>query len=160
MPDPGAKVPAIAGAKFGHVNLTGRDWRRLAEFYRDVFGCTIIPPERDYRGADFDAGVRLKDAHLRGAHLLLPGHGDAGPTLEIYSYDQMGEGRDPAANLPGWGHVAFQVPDIEAALVAVVSHGGARFGEVVTLHTSDGRRVTWCYAQDPEENLIELQRWS
>jgi hypothetical protein len=63
-------------------------------------------------------------------------------------------------NRPGWGHVAFQVPDVGAALEAVVAHGGARFGEVVTLQTTDGRRVTWCYAQDPAANLVELQAWS
>ena len=60
----------------------------------------------------------------------------------------------------GWGHVAFQVPDVPAALDAVVATGGSRFGEVVTLTTSDGRHVTWCYAADPDGNIIELQAWS
>jgi hypothetical protein len=52
------------------------------------------------------------------------------------------------------------VPDVEAALEAVVAHDGGRFGEIVTLRTTDGRRVTWCYARDPADNLIELQAWS
>lgn len=38
--------------------------------------------------------------------------------------------------------------------------GGAPVGEQVTLQTSDGRRVTWCYVTDPEGNIIELQTWS
>jgi hypothetical protein len=33
-------------------------------------------------------------------------------------------------------------------------------GEVVTLTTADGRRVTWCYVTDPEGNILELQSWS
>ena len=37
---------------------------------------------------------------------------------------------------------------------------GARCGDVVTLTTGDGRCVTWCYAPDPADNLIELQTWS
>ena len=74
-------------AKFGHVNVTGRDWRRLAAFYTDVFGCEFVPPERDIRSADLDAATGLHDAHLTGAHLRLPGHGDAGPTLEIFEYE-------------------------------------------------------------------------
>ena len=79
----------IDGARFGHVNVTSHDWRRLAAFYTDVFGCVFVPPERDIRSADLDAATGLHDAHLTGAHLRLPGHGDTGPTLEIFSYDAL-----------------------------------------------------------------------
>lgn len=34
-------------ARFGHVNVIARDWRRLSDFYQTVFGCTFVPPERD-----------------------------------------------------------------------------------------------------------------
>lgn len=153
-------MPAIDDARFGHVNVTGPDWRVLADFYRDVFGCELVPPERDYRSADLDGATGLRDAHLTGAHLRLPGHGPTGPTIEIYQYDEMVEGAPPRVNRPGWGHVAFHVPDVDAALDAVVANGGDRFGDVVTLRTADGRRVTWCYAQDPAGNLVELQAWS
>jgi catechol 2,3-dioxygenase-like lactoylglutathione lyase family enzyme len=153
-------MTAIENVRFGHVNVTGPDWRALADFYRDVFGCTLVPPERDYRSADLDAGTRLSGAHLTGAHLRLPGHGDTGPTIEIYQFDEMVEGQAPAVNKPGWGHIAFQVPDVEAALEAVLAHGGTRFGEIVTLQTADGRRVTWVYVRDPGDNLVELQSWS
>jgi hypothetical protein len=33
-------------------------------------------------------------------------------------------------------------------------------GEIVTLVTATGGQVTWCYATDPESNMIELQAWS
>ncbi len=147
-------------ARFGHLNLTGRDWRRLADFYRDVFGCDIVPPERDYRGPDLDAGTGLVGAHLTGAHLRLPGHGPDGPTIEIYQYDEVQAHPGPAVNRPGWGHLAFKVSDVEAAIEAVLAGGGGRLGELVTLQTSDGRRVTWCYVTDPEQNIVELQAWS
>lgn len=150
----------VEGARFGHVNVTGRDWRRLASFYGEVFGLKPVPPERDYRGADLERATRVPDAHLTGAHLRLPGHGATGPTLEIYQYDKVEAPGQPRVDRSGWGHVAFQVPDVSAALDAVASAGGARFGDIVTLTTSDGRHVTWCYAADPEGNLIELQAWS
>jgi catechol 2,3-dioxygenase-like lactoylglutathione lyase family enzyme len=154
-------MPDVEGARFAHVNVTSLDWRRLADFYRDVFGCELVPPERDYRGPELEAGSGLPRAHLTGAHLRLPGYGPTGPTLEIYQYDEMVEGVGTAVNRPGWGHVAFQVPDIEGALAAVQRRGGGgRIGEVVTLQTSDGRHVTWCYAADPDGNIIEVQRWS
>lgn len=153
-------MPRIEGARFGHVNVTTSDWRRLAAFYRDLFGCDIVPPERDYRGSDLEAATRVAGAHLTGAHLRLPGHGDTGPTIEIYQYDTVEPSRAPRVDRSGWGHIAFQVPDVLAALDEVVAGGGDRFGEVVTLTTSSGSRVTWCYAVDPDGNLFELQAWS
>lgn len=148
------------GIRFGHVNVTSPDWRRLAAFYTDVFGCELVPPERDIRGPVLDSATGLHDAHLTGAHLRLPGHGDAGPTIELFSYDALAEHAGPRVDRPGWGHVAFQVPDVPNALEAVVAAGGGRHGEVVTTATADGRRVTWVYATDPDGNLIELQAWS
>jgi catechol 2,3-dioxygenase-like lactoylglutathione lyase family enzyme len=150
----------IDGGRFGHVNVTSRDWRRLSAFYTEVFGLELVPPERDYRGPDLDAATRFQGAHLTGAHLRLPGHGPAGPTLEIYQYDQVEAGAEARVDRAGWGHIAFQVPDVPDALREVLAAGGGRFGEVVTLTTSDGRRVTWCYATDIDGNIIELQAWS
>ena len=152
--------PVIAGARFGHVNVIARDWRSLAAFYAEVFGCRLVPPERDYSGADLDAGTGLAGAHLRGAHFRLPGHGPDGPTLEIYTYDSTARGTPASVDQPGWGHVAFGVPDVHAAREAVLAHGGSAVGEIVTLATADGRHVTWCYVRDPEGNPVELQAWS
>ena len=146
--------------RFGHVNVIASDWRRLAAFYTEVFGCEFVPPERDIRSADLDAATGLTDAHLTGAHLRLPGHGDTGPTIEIFTYDALADHPGPRVDRPGWGHVAFQVPDVAAAVEAVVAAGGGRLGEIVTTPTKDGRRVTWVYTTDPEGNLVELQAWS
>jgi catechol 2,3-dioxygenase-like lactoylglutathione lyase family enzyme len=153
-------VARIEGARFGHVNVTSSDWHRLAAFYGDVFGMELVPPERDYRGRDLEAATGVANARLRGAHLRLPGPGPGSPTLEIYEYDTVEEARPPRVDRAGWGHVAFQVPDVAAALDAFVNAGGGAFGEIVTLTTSDGRNVTWCYATDPDGNLVELQAWS
>ena len=38
--------------------------------------------------------------------------------------------------------------------------GGTAVGEIVSLTTAAGARVTWCYVTDPEGNVIELQSWS
>jgi catechol 2,3-dioxygenase-like lactoylglutathione lyase family enzyme len=146
--------------RFGHVNVIAEDWRRLAEFYTDVFGCQFVPPERDYAGDDLSRGTGVPDAALRGVHLRLPGGGPDGPTIEIYSYSR-GESRLPAAsNRLGWGHIAFAVDDVAATRERVLAAGGGAIGEVVTLATADGRHVTWCYVTDPESNIVELQAWS
>ncbi len=147
-------------AKYAHTNLVARDWRALAKFYEEIFGCLIVPPERDFSGPELGAGTGIAAARLRGAHLRLPGYGDDGPTLEIFSYNVL-EIRPPTAvNRPGYGHIAFGVEDVGAARNVVLANGGGAVGEVVTLRVATGARVTWCYVTDPEGNIIELQSWS
>jgi predicted enzyme related to lactoylglutathione lyase len=147
-------------AKYVHTNLIASDWRKLAEFYTDVFGCSLVPPERDYQGDALDAGTGLKGAHLTGAHVRLPGYEEKGPTLEIYNYNQLKPHPEPAVNRPGFGHIAFEVDDVHEARKIVEANGGGVIGEIVTLTTKTGGKVTWCYMTDPEGNIIELQSWS
>jgi predicted enzyme related to lactoylglutathione lyase len=150
----------IEGARYGHTNLIAHDWRRLADWYERLFGCTPVPPERDYAGPDLSRGTGITDAALKGVHLRLPGHGDDGPTLEIYTFASTSGGQEPAIDRPGFGHIAFAVADVEDARRRVLDEGGSPVGDVVTLTTADGRRVTWCYVTDPEGNVVELQSWS
>ena len=147
-------------ARYAHTNLIAEDWRALAGFYIRLFGCEVVPPERDYSGPLLDAGTRLEGARLTGVHLRLPGYGDEGPTLEIYSYNRLRDRPPVAVNRPGFGHIAFAVDDVHAARQAVLEAGGQAVGEVVTLQTQTGARVTWCYVTDPEGNVLELQSWS
>ena len=150
----------IPNARYGHTNLIARDWRKLATFYEEVFGCVPVPPERDYAGPELERGTGVKGSTVKGVHLRLPGHGPDGPTLEIYSYSVEAEGVRPEVNRPGFGHIAFAVPDVRRAQAEVLGAGGSLLGEIVTLTTATGARVTWCYMRDPEENIIELQSWS
>ena len=145
-------------AKYVHTNLIAGDWRSLATFYQSVFGCIPVPPERDYSGAKLEALTRLPGAHQRGMHLRLPGHGDAGPTLEIFELTPDFETRRDVQRR-GYGHIAFEVPDVADAQRAVIAAGGSSIGEIVTLTRSDGWQVTLCYAADPEGNALELLMW-
>jgi len=153
----------IAGARYVHTNLIARDWRRLAAFYQDLFGCVPVPPERDYSGPVFDAGTGVRGARLTGMHLRLPGEpgeGPTGPTLEIFNYSQLADAPAPAVNRPGFAHIAFAVDSVDQARSQVLAAGGAPVGDVVTLTTATGARVTWCYVADPEGNIVELQHWT
>jgi predicted enzyme related to lactoylglutathione lyase len=147
-------------AKYVHTNLIAEDWRSLADFYQGVFGCVPVPPERDYRGEKLEAGTGIPGVHLRGVHLRLPGYDDDGPTLEIFNYNILESRGKIAVNRPGYGHIAFSVDDVTAAQKAVLQAGGHAVGEIVTLQTAAGAKVTWCYVTDPEGNIIELQAWS
>jgi catechol 2,3-dioxygenase-like lactoylglutathione lyase family enzyme len=146
-------------ARYGHTNLIAREWRALAGFYETVFGCRPVPPERDLSGEAVARGSGVPGAVIRGVHLLLPGHGPGGPTLEVFSYTPAAVPVPTAANRPGFGHIAFVVPEVSEAVAAVLAAGGSRHGEVVTT-AAGSRRVTWVYVRDPEGNLVELQSWS
>lgn len=146
-------------AKYVHTNIVAENWRKLANFYIDVFGCAIVPPERNYSGQDLEAGVNIPGAKLKGVHLRLPGYDENGPTLEIYSYSPQKDRSLSVVNKPGFTHIAFAVDDVQKAREMVIANGGGEIGKTVTLSTSDGRKVTWCYLTDPEGNIIELQKW-
>lgn len=148
------------GARYVHTNLIAGDWRALAGFYRQVFGCVPVPPERHFKGELLEAGTRIAGAALEGVHLRLPGYGDDGPTLEIFNYNILKDRPPTAVNRPGFGHIAFAVDDVGAARAGVLAAGGRAVGEVVTLEVSANASVTWCYVADPEGNVIELQSWS
>lgn len=150
----------ITNPRYVHTNLIARDWRSLAAFYQTVFGCVPVPPERHYSGPDLEAGSGVSGASVDGVHLRLPGCGEDGPTLEIFSYSVEEDGPVPVANRPGFGHIAFAVPSVPGARAEVLSNGGEAVGDVVALQTSTRSRVTWCYVRDPEGNILELQSWS
>ncbi len=146
-------------ARYVHTNLIARDWRRLSRFYQEVFGCRPAPPERHFAGSELERGTGVPGSELHGVHLRLPGCGEDGPTLEIFSYTILERGVFPAVNRPGFGHIAFSVDDVREAREAVLKAGGGSAGEVVTLPVAAGVRVTWCYVRDPEGNIIEVQSW-
>ena len=147
-------------AKFVHLNVIARDWKKLAAFYQDVFGCTIVPPERDLSGQWIEDCTGVPGAKIRGAHLRLPGYRDEGPTLEIFQYAQEIEREQTQANRPGFVHMAFSVDDVESARDAVLKAGGKHFGTLVSVDIPGAGKLTVVYVTDPEGNMIELQKWS
>jgi catechol 2,3-dioxygenase-like lactoylglutathione lyase family enzyme len=147
-------------AKYVHTNVIARDWKRLVRFYTDVFGCEPRGLEGNMSGAWLDSVASLRNAHLTGLHLRLPGYDDDGPTLEIFGYDQLMECELPAANQCGFAHIAFAVDDVDEALRAVIAAGGGAVGDIATTKVDGVGTLHVVYARDPEGNIVELQKWS
>ncbi|PHN02487.1 VOC family protein [Flavilitoribacter nigricans] len=145
--------------RFAHTNIISKNWRDLVAFYVDTFECRVVPPVRNQSGEWLDKGTGLQNAHLEGAHLLLPGYGEKGPTLEIYQYTRIEEQEPIAPNHRGFGHIAFEVASVELILKKLEQHGGSRQGEVTKRIIAGVGEITFVYARDPEGNLIELQSW-
>jgi catechol 2,3-dioxygenase-like lactoylglutathione lyase family enzyme len=96
---------------------------------------------------------------LRGRHLRLPGHGERGPTIEIFTYNNAADQPLRTADQLGYGHLAFEVADVASALQRVIDHGGEPLGQVSTTTVPGVGELEVTYARDPEGNIIELQAW-
>lgn len=147
-------------AKFVHTNLVAKDWKKLAKFYEEVFGCIPVPPERNLSGQWLEDCTGVPEVRIHGVHLRLPGYSDEGPTLEVFQYNEEEERPKTAVNRPGFAHIAFAVDDVEAAREAVLAAGGGEYGQLVTVEISGAGKITVVYLTDPEGNIIELQHWS
>lgn len=145
--------------KYKHTNIVARDWRALAKFYEEVFGCVRVPPERHLSGEWLEKGTGVEGAEISGTHLRLPGYGEQGPTLEIFQYSKNEPRPLSAANREGFAHIAFEVQDVEKVMARVLAHGGKKIGAVSTAVVEKAGKLTVVYVADPEENIIELQRW-
>jgi predicted enzyme related to lactoylglutathione lyase len=111
-------------------------------------------------GAWLDSVTSLRNAHLTGVHLRMPGYAENGPTLEIFSYDELVERGMPVANQCGFVHIAFAVDDVDQVLESVIAAGGGAVGKIATTKVDGVDVLRVVYARDPEGNIVELQKWS
>jgi len=144
-------------ATYKHTSIVARDWRALAGFYQDVFGCVPVLPTRALSGAWLERGTGVAGARIAGIHLRLPGFGEAGPTLEIFEYAHNEPRPATAANREGIAHLAFGVDDVEQVGAAVLAHGGSILGKITSADVDGVGRLTFVYCADPEGNVVELQ---
>jgi len=145
--------------RYAHTNLVAKDWRRLADFYEKLFDCIPVSSERDHHGPKFEALTARANARAQGRHLRVPGHGDKGPTIEIFQFEKGADALPPEITRPGFAHLAFEVPDVDSKRAEVLAAGGRDYGKVVTLDIPGAGWLTLCYMCDPEGNIIELQHW-
>ena len=135
--------------KFVHTNIIAKDWKKLAQFYINVFGCQPVYPERDLAGEWIDQATGIKDVRIRGIHLRLPGYED-GPTLEIFQYDkQIESDSPPAINRPGFAHIAFLAEDVQSFYDKLLENGGSKLGDIVEKEIEGVGVLTVVYAKGP-----------
>jgi catechol 2,3-dioxygenase-like lactoylglutathione lyase family enzyme len=145
--------------KYVHTNIITDDWKRLAQFYIQAFSCKMTLPQCNLSGSWLARATGVYKAQIKGAHLRLPGWGNEGPTLEIFQYDKNEGQSTPLSNRKGFGHIAFEVEDVEAALGKAIAFGGQRYGEIAVHEIEQLGKLTVVYLRDPDGNIIELQNW-
>ena len=155
----------------------------------NIIGYVPLLPERDLSGKWLDRAAGMDGVHIYGIHLKLPGYGNdasggrdtsgteksgnvhiSGPTLEIFQYNTPEKNRVreksciekdalPSPDSPGFGHIAFAVDDVSAAVEAVFAHGGSAVGERTVREITGAGIIDFQYVRDPEGNIVEVQRW-
>jgi catechol 2,3-dioxygenase-like lactoylglutathione lyase family enzyme len=127
---------------FDHVGLAVADLGKATEWYAKALSLSV---ERTFE---------IPGAQLRGAMLLHP----SGVRLELL--ERAGSepglraaGPDEAALTRGFGHIAFQVSDVDGSYRELLSAGAQPRVEPRDAPRA-GARMAW--VADPEGNLIEL----
>ena len=149
----------MAEIRYAHTNLVARDWRSMSQFYEEVFQCTPVGVERDYQGEGVDKITGMQGVRVQGQHLRLPGHGDSGPTLEIFQYTPQSEKTNLKVDGPGFAHLAFIVEDLQSKRTEILERGGKEVGDVQQIPIEGEGLLTLLYIEDPEGNVLELQEW-
>jgi len=136
-----------------HTGLTVSDLDASLAFYCDVVGFEVVFTQ-EKRGGYLAEIVGYPDAHVRIAHLLLPG---SEHRLELFQYlepqpvHRVGEPRET-----GVTHVCLVVDDVEAATERLVAGGANAGGRPVLVDTGANARGRGIYVRDPDGIIIEL----
>lgn len=72
-------------------------------------------------------------------------------------YSETIDGAARPVNAVGYGHLAFNVADLEATLETVLRLGGSLQGEI-TNFGSEAEPHLIIYVRDPEGNILELDQ--
>jgi len=144
--------------KFVHTNLIAKDWKKLSQFYIDVFGCEPIYPEKKLSGKWIEKVTQIPGVEINGIHLKLPGSAET--VLEIFEFNFSPKTiTPPAINNHGFSHIAFEVEDVKILLKKVIEHGGEAYGEIAEKHVPGFGTLEVVYTKDPEGNIVELMNW-
>jgi catechol 2,3-dioxygenase-like lactoylglutathione lyase family enzyme len=131
-----------APSTLDHVGLAVGDLDAMTRWYCDALGLTV------------ELTFTVADVGLSGAMLLA----DAGHRIELLHRPGNQAGLQPgsaaeAALTRGFGHLALDVPNVDAAYERLRSAGAA---DRMSPRPSPEPGVRMAYVADPEGNLIEL----
>jgi catechol 2,3-dioxygenase-like lactoylglutathione lyase family enzyme len=138
-----------------HTGFTVADLARSLSFYRDLLGLETVA-EQEKEGGYLGAIVGHPDAHVRMAHLRVPG---GGHVVELFEYltpagDRPGP-LDPAD--VGTSHLCFVVDDLPALYDQLQAAGvDSFFSPPVEVDTGINRGGWALYLRDPDGIPVEL----
>lgn len=139
--------------RFDQTKFLADDVAGLARFYVDALDCEVVVETQEV-GEAVSRAIGVPDAKVTLSILRLPGRGDHGPVLELYSV--VGPTPDDWGYGPGSGQIAFEVDDLEEGIGRLIAAGGTHLGEMVEWAAPSGAVARFVYLNDPEGNIIDL----
>ena len=137
-----------------HTGYTVSDLDRSLAFYRDVLGCEVIATQ-EKQGGYLAAIVGYPDAHVRMAHLRVPG---GEHVIELFQYLSPAGGRaDVEPRNVGASHLCFLVDDLYAVYEQLVEQGVTSFvSPPVQVDTGINTGGFGVYLRDPDGITVEI----
>ena len=137
-----------------HTGYTVSDLDRSVAFYRDLLGCEVIATQ-EKEGGYLAAIVGYPDAHVRMAHLRVPG---GEHVLELFQYlAPSGEKADVEPRNVGASHICFVVDDLARVYEALLERGVSSFvSPPIEVDTGINRGGFGVYLRDPDGITVEL----
>jgi len=137
-----------------HTCYTVSDLDRSVAFYRDVLGCEVMA-EQEKEGGYLAAIVGYPDAHVRMAHLRVPG---AEHVIELFEYlAPVGTRADVEPRNVGASHLCFLVEDLPALYEQLREQGVDSFvSPPVEVDTGVNKGGYALYLRDPDGISVEL----
>jgi catechol 2,3-dioxygenase-like lactoylglutathione lyase family enzyme len=138
-----------------HTGYTIADLDRSLHFYRDLLGLEVIATQ-EKEGGYLAAIVGYPDAHVRMAHLRVPGDGHV---VELFEY-LAPAGERPATHEPrdvGTSHLCLVVDHLPALYERLAAAGVDSFvSPPVEVDTGINRGGWALYLRDPDGIPVEL----
>ena len=143
-----------AARRLHHTCYTVSDLDRSVAFYRDVLGCEVMA-EQEKEGGYLAAIVGYPDAHVRMAHLRVPG---AEHVIELFEYlAPVGTRADVEPRNVGASHLCFLVDDLPALYEELREMGVDSFvSPPVEVDTGVNKGGYALYLRDPDGISVEL----
>ena len=137
-----------------HTCYTVSDLDRSVAFYRDLLGCEVLA-EQEKEGGYLAAIVGYPDAHVRMAHLRVPG---GEHVIELFEYlAPAGTRADVEPRNVGASHLCFLVEDLPALYEQLREQGVDSFvSPPVEVDTGVNKGGYALYLRDPDGISVEL----
>jgi catechol 2,3-dioxygenase-like lactoylglutathione lyase family enzyme len=137
-----------------HTGLTVSDLDRSIGFYRDALGFEVVM-QQEKQGGYLGAIVGYPDAHVRMAHLALPG---SAHRIELFEYlEPRSAPRTTEPRDVGVTHVCLTVDDLQSLYDRLRESGACSFlSPPVEVDTGANRGGSALYLRDPDGILVEL----
>ena len=136
-----------------HTGYTVSDLDRSVAFYRDLLGCEVIA-QQEKQGGYLAAIVGYPDAHVRMAHLRLPG---GEHVVELFQYlAPTGAAPDVQPKNVGASHLCFITSDLHADYERLAVSGASFVSPPVEVDTGINTGGYALYLRDPDGIVVEL----